>query len=61
MTEDLTKLNRKIARLESKIELLRAECELYEMMAHDLASEPLIATIENRYPEIAAKWRAYTP
>jgi len=29
------------------------------MMAHDLASEPLIAAICKKFPEIAAQWAAY--
>lgn len=49
-------LERKIKRLEARIEYLEAECECYEMMAHDLASEGLIAAITRKWPVIAKKW-----
>lgn len=49
-------LERKIKRLENRIEELEAECECYEMMAHDLAPEGLIAAIKRKWPVIAKKW-----
>ena len=59
-TETMLMLKSKVARLEAKItRRLQAEAELYEMMAHDLAPEPLIAAICKKFPEIAAQWAAY--
>lgn len=58
-TETMLMLKSKVARLEADNARLQAEAELYEMMAHDLASEPLIAAICKKFPEIAAQWAAY--
>lgn len=51
-------LSRKIRRLESKVQMLEAECELYQMMAHDLASEAVINAITRKWPAIAKSWEA---
>ena len=56
MIDTASSLARKVRRLEAQLEECRAERDLYHMMAHDLASEPLIATIQKTYPAIAAKW-----
>lgn len=58
MVDDLASLKRRVRYLERKMEEVKAERDLYEMMAHDLASKPLIRTIGKRYPAIAAKWKA---
>ncbi|WP_395451158.1 hypothetical protein ACHMW7_16025 [Aminobacter sp. UC22_36] len=50
------KIKRLENRLENRIEELKAECELYQMMAHDLASEGIIAAITRKWPVIAKKW-----
>jgi hypothetical protein len=57
MTDTASSLARKVRRLEAKLAESDAERDLYQMMAHDLASERLIEIIEKRYPTIAAKWR----
>jgi hypothetical protein len=57
MTDTASSLARKVMRLENKLAECDAERDLYQMMAHDLAPEHLIAAIEKRYPVIAAKWR----
>lgn len=56
MTDTIASLKRKVKRLEGKLEWAKAERDLYQMMAHDLASEGLIATILAHYPAIAKKW-----
>lgn len=58
MSNELATLKRKVTRLEGKLQEVEAERDLLEMMTYDLASEPLIRTIEARYPALAAKWRA---
>ena len=57
MTATVSNLARKVMRLGNKLAESDAERNLYQMMAHDLAPEHLIAAIEKRYPVIAAKWR----
>ena len=57
MTDTASSLARKVRRLEAKLAESVAERDLYQMMAHDLASERLIEIIEKRYPVIAAKWK----
>lgn len=58
MADDLAKLKRRVRYLERKLIEAEAERDLCEMMAHDLASEPLIRTIESKYPALTMKWRA---
>jgi len=41
------------------IEYIDAERECYEMMAHDLAGEAVVAHITRKWPGIAAAWEAY--
>lgn len=52
----MTALERKIQHLENRIEELQAECQVYEMMAHDLAAQGIIAAITRKWPVIAKKW-----
>ncbi len=40
------------------IEYLDAERECYEMMAHDLAGEQIVAHIARKWPHIAKSWEA---
>ena len=49
-------MTNRFTRLERKCERLEAERDLYEMMAHDLASESLITNICKRFPAIAKQW-----
>lgn len=51
---------KRITRLERQLEQARAESDLYQMMAHDLASPGIIATITKKYPAIAKQWERRT-
>lgn len=53
---------KRMTRLERQLEEARAEADLYQMMAHDLASPGIIAEITRKYPAIAKQWeRACLP
>lgn len=41
----------------SHAEEIRAERDMYHMMAHDLASDVVIEAITGRFPVVAARWK----
>jgi|GEM_PF-6148547 len=52
-------LGKTLRRVAGLIAEMDAERECYEMMAHDLAGEGVVAHITRKWPEIAAAWDAY--
>jgi len=41
----------------SRIEETEAERDMYQMMAHDLAADAVVATITGKFPAIAERWK----